>query len=57
MHIRISDSVDLVFSSYDEDETGSGWYFTDYNTDKVSESFDTKQQAIEAFREKEVRWA
>ena len=54
--IRISDNIDLVFSEYDEEESGLGWYFQDHAKNKTSQSFDDAYEAREEFDNKNIVW-
>ena len=45
--VRITDGIDLIYSEHDNDETGRGWYFQDYDSEMVScQSFVTKDSAL-----------
>ncbi len=48
MPLKISEFRDVVYSPDDEAETGKGWYIHDYETNKTSQLFATKNEAWDA---------
>ena len=53
---RVTESVDLVYSSLDEEETGKGWYLQKYPGGKVSELYRNDYEAIKALKNKTVKF-
>lgn len=51
MVITVNSNVDLIFSPDDE-----GWYFHNHTTDKTSQIFEHKDQAVIAWHKKDIVW-
>jgi len=51
---RVSPNIDLVYSSLDDDEKGTGWYLQKYPGGKCSQLFRNDYEAIKALKEKKA---
>ena len=48
----------IVFSEYDDDHSGAGWYLQDTKIKgwPVSQLFETKAKMIEGLRDNKINW-
>ncbi len=53
---RVTDNIDLVYSEYDDNKTGKGWYLQQFPGGKCSDLFRNDYEAIKAFKNKTVNF-
>ena len=51
MNITIHATLDLTFS-----EDDSGWYFTDTDENRTSITYESKEQALAAYKADSIEW-
>jgi len=55
-YVDLDDKHDLVYSRYDEDETGKGFYIQRFPDQKTSQLFESARDATKALAENKLKF-
>lgn len=53
---QVTNNIDLVYSQYDDEETGKGWYLQKFPGGLCSDTYPSDYHAIKALKNKEVKF-